>query len=102
MVGSSRKQVGKEERKRGFAMDRMDENLEKLCEENPQELRQVVVTLAEGSHSVNASDLGVAELEEIVGLPGIFKGSLTGEKLLKLCKRSEIEQIIEDIEVSIL
>ena len=83
-------------------MAQIDATLEQLCQEDPQQLRQVVITFAEGMQSVNAADLGLTEVEEIAGLPGICKCSVTGEKLLELSKRSDIEEITEDMEVSML
>jgi hypothetical protein len=77
----------------------MDQNLEELCLKDPQQLHNVVITLAKEAQHLRAADLGLAEAEEI--MPGILKGALRGEQLLELRKRSEVEEITEDIEVSI-
>ena len=83
-------------------MAQMDATLEQLCQEDPQQLRQVVITFVERAQNVKAADLGLTEAEQIAGLLGIWKCSATGEKLLELSQRSDIEEITEDMEVSIL
>lgn len=83
-------------------MCNMDENLKKLCRENPKQSRKVVITLSEEYQNIKPDEIGMPKLEEIQGIPGIFKGTFTGEKLLDLTKRNEIKEIVEDFEVDIM
>ena len=82
-------------------MTKMDPKLEKLCRDNPQEPQNVVITLSKEAKDMKAADLGLAE-GQMIGSLGIIKGSVVGEKLLELSKRSEIEEISPDIEVRAL
>ena len=80
-------------------MGQLTENLEALCREEPGKSRDVVITLSEASLGLNAADLGIDDVEEIPGVPGILKGRLPSQKILELGEREEIEEISEDIEV---
>jgi hypothetical protein len=82
-------------------MAHIDQKLEKLCRENPQQLHQVVITLTEEAQHLKAADLGLAGAEEIGDL-GILKGTFTGKRLLELSKRREIAEIAPDFEAHAL
>lgn len=82
-------------------MAHIDQQLEKLCRENPQQPQQVVITLTEKAQHLKAADLGLAGAEEIGDL-GILKGTFTGKQLLELSKRSEVLEIVPDSEVTAL
>ena len=79
-------------------MSQLTENLESLCREEPSKCRNIIITLSEASQDLKANELGIDNVEEIPGLPGIFKGCLTGEKILELINHEKIEEISEDSE----
>ncbi len=79
-------------------MARMDQELERLCRENPQEQQKVVITLSREAKGLTTADLGLHGAEPIGNL-GIFKGVFSGRQLLELRERHEIEEITPDIEV---
>ena len=82
-------------------MTKMDPKLEKLCRDNPKARQDVVITLSKEAKGMKAADFGLTGGQEIGSL-GIIKGSVAGEDLLELRKRSEIEEITPDIEVHTL
>ena len=81
-------------------MPRIEQGLEEFSRKYPQQRRQVVITLTEEAQHLKAADLGLLDAEEIGDL-GILKGSLTGEQLLELSQRSEVEEIVLDRDVYI-
>ncbi len=81
--------------------NRIDVQLERDCRESPQIPRDVVISLVEGTEQLGPAGLGLDHLEEIEGQPGMLKGSITGEKILELKDRDEVEYIGPDFEVSI-
>lgn len=83
-------------------MGRITKNLEVLCRQEPSRPRNVVITLSETAQARQAAELGIDEVEEFQGLPGMFKGCLPGEKILELIQRQEIEEITEDFQVDML
>ena len=83
-------------------MSKINDSLAKLCRETPEKEQKVVITICKESQSVTAAELGLSGAEQIATLPGIYTGTFTGEKLLELSQRSEIEEITPDIEANIL
>jgi hypothetical protein len=77
---------------------RIEQDVEELSRKHPQQRQQVVITLTEEAQHLKAADLGLVDAEEIGDL-GILKGSLTGEQLLELSQRSEVEEIAADRDV---
>jgi len=77
----------------------IDEKLEKLCIQEPKRPRKVVITLKEESKNLKPIDIGLSQAKELKGIPGAFAGTFTGEELIKISKRKEIQEIIEDFEV---
>ncbi len=83
-------------------MSKIDENLAKLCRETPEKEQKVVITLSPESQSLTAAELGLSGAQQIGELSGIYTGTFTGEKLLELSQRREIEEITPDIQANIL
>ena len=81
-------------------MARIEQDLEARIRKDPHQAQRVVITLTEASQHLSPADLGLAGVQEI-GDSGILTGSVTGEQLLELSKRSEIEEIVSDSEVHI-
>ena len=81
-------------------MARIQQDLEERIRKDPRQAQQVVITLTEASQHLSAADLGLDGVQQIGDL-GILTGSVTGQQLLELSKRSEIEEIVSDSEVHI-
>ncbi len=79
-------------------MVRIDEKFQKQCQDNLDRLHDVVITVSE-MQNMEPSELGLTDTEEIGG-SGIFKGSLTGRKILELSRQDKIEEIMPDMEVT--
>jgi hypothetical protein len=83
-------------------MSKIEPHLAQSYQENPQSPQKVIITLAPESQSLKAADLGLSDVQEIGEGSGIYTGTFTGEKLLKLSQRHEIQEITPDIEVNML
>lgn len=79
-------------------MARMDAELETLCRSYPSHYQDVVITLTESAQHIKATDIGLPTAKEI-GM-GILSGTFTGQMLLELGKRPEVEEITFDIQIS--
>jgi hypothetical protein len=79
---------------------KIEPKLKALCEKEPNQSQQVVITLSDTASHLAAADLGLIGAEKIG--EGILKGSFSGDQVLELGKRVEVEEIISDFEVGIL
>lgn len=81
-------------------MKRINTAFAKLCNENPQQRYDVVITMAEEvPRDIHDTVLGFVKYIEI-GL-GIYKARLDGDQIIALGKRNEIEEICQDFDIDL-
>lgn len=80
-------------------MVRINEELKAKCRKDPDGTQAVIITLGPGGLGKDPSQVGLAHAEPIPGLTGVFKGQLTGSRVLELAASDDIEEITEDSEV---
>jgi hypothetical protein len=77
----------------------MNAKLKAKCRENPEAIQPVVITVEPDVVGENLAEIGLGEAEPIVGVPGLFKSRLTGERLLELADKPYVKEIVEDAEI---
>lgn len=82
-------------------MSRIGDELMQQCRAQPDSRQQVVITLTEGAADRDPATLGLEDAQPIEGLDGVYVASLTGDALMRLAARDEIEEIVEDFDVLI-
>jgi hypothetical protein len=78
-------------------MAQMNKRLKKLAAENPKARLQVILTASKSEAQLRSAGLE-GEIESFPGLEGIYKGTFTGEQLLTLERRSDIDTVEPDDE----
>jgi hypothetical protein len=79
-------------------MATLNQKLKEQSTTHPNELVRVVITSQKTASQLRTARLG-GEVEAIPGLDGIYKATFTGQQLLALEHRSDIDSIEADDEV---
>lgn len=75
-----------------------DPDLQRKARESPAGKLRVVITMSPRAQDLDPTELGIADAQSFGGFRGMCVATVTGQQVLDLAGREEIEAIDEDRE----